>query len=54
MSSKMSSSFEDEVKPSLFEELEEYIFQGLKWKQEGKKKKKKKKLFFINQNRKFL
>jgi len=26
----MSSSFEDEVEPSLFEELEEYIFQGLK------------------------
>jgi hypothetical protein len=36
----MSSSFEDEVEPSLFEELEEYICQGLKWKQEGGKKKK--------------
>jgi hypothetical protein len=30
MSSKISSSFEDEVKSSLFEELEENISQGLK------------------------
>jgi hypothetical protein len=30
MSSKISSSFEDEVKLSLFEELEENISQGLK------------------------
>jgi hypothetical protein len=30
------SSLEDVVESSLFEDLEEDIFQGLKWKQEGK------------------
>jgi hypothetical protein len=36
MSSKVSSSLQDEVEWSLFEELEEDISQGLKWKKEGK------------------
>jgi hypothetical protein len=38
MSTKISSSLEDEVEWSLFQELEEDISQGLKWKKEVKKK----------------
>jgi hypothetical protein len=37
MSSTISSSLEDEVESSLFEEFRKDIFQGLKEKQNGKK-----------------
>jgi hypothetical protein len=50
MSSKISSSLEDEVESSLFEELEEDISQGLKFLKKRKKGKKTSSLYSPHEN----